>query len=101
MVATLLPHPLLHSHLLAQYPGTDRGLEDKIFQDGGKGRHPNASPHQHRHFKLVPLLMSLSKRSVQVQLQRGRNEASPTYSLPPLDDNIIGGGKLERLVAKN
>ena len=44
-----------------------RAVHD-VLENGGEGRDPNSSPHQHRHVKLEPVLVTLPVRTVQVDL---------------------------------
>lgn len=57
------------THFFTQNLGLDRGLEDQVFQDGGKWCDSYSSPHQNRHLKVIPLLVALTKRAIQVELQ--------------------------------
>lgn len=55
-------------HLFALDLGPDLGLVSDVLKDGGEGRDPDTASHQHRHLVLVPLLVTLPVRAVQVDL---------------------------------
>lgn len=60
-------------HLFTQNLGLDGRLEHQVFEDGGEWGDSDSSSHQNRHLKVNPLLMALTKRAIQVQLDIERN----------------------------
>ena len=57
-------------YLLAGRPYCHLRLENNVLQNGSKGSHTNTPANQHSNLISEPVLMTFTKRTVQVQLKR-------------------------------
>lgn len=55
-------------HLFTLNLGPDGGLEHQVLQDGSERCDSDSSSHQNGHLKVNPLLMTFTKRAVQIEL---------------------------------